>query len=337
MQSPNSATAELESVMEVASGFWRARALFSGVDLGLFTLLADGPASRAEIIEKLGLHERGADDFLDALTAVGMLRKENGAYLNSTAAGLYLDEKKSTYVGGFMKFMSYALYPAWGRLTDLLRTGGLQEGFDSFGEFYQNPDRVRGFMAAMDSASAVVTQELVDRFDWGGYSSFVDLGGARGNLAAHVVKAHPHLRGGVLDVPPLKAFFEEHVARHGVGDKVTFHAADFLTDPIPEADVLIYGHVLHDWDTDSRKTLVRRAFDALKPGGALVIYDELIDDDRSGPAHSLLMSLNMKLVRSGAAEYTAAECREWLTEAGFTDITVDSLTATERLVTAHKR
>ncbi|MET9341835.1 methyltransferase [Nonomuraea sp. NPDC003804] len=337
MESANPAGADLESVMGIATGFWRARTLFSAVELRLFTLLAEGPATRAEIEGRCGLHPRSSADFLDALVALGLLVCDGESYANSPSAERYLDETKPSYVGGFLTFMGYALYPAWGRLTELLRTGELQEGFDSFGKFYQDRDRVRGFMAAMDSASAAVTAELIDCFDWSSHESFVDLGGARGNLTAHLVKAHPHLRGICLDMPPLKGLFEEHVAQFGVGDRAQFHAADFLTDPLPEADVMIFGHVLHDWDEESRAVLVKRAFEAIRPGGALLIYDELIDDDRSGPVRSLLMSLNMKLVRSGAAEYTAAECRAWLLDAGFTDITVKSLTATERLVTACKK
>lgn len=126
------------------------------------------------------------------------------------------------------------------------------------------------------------------------------------------------------------------MANLGTTGHVVFHGGDFRSDPLPETDVMILGHVLHDWDAPARQLLVKRAHEALRPGGTLLIYDELLDDDRAGPARSLLMSLNMKLVRSGASEYTAAECRGWLTEAGFTRIDVQELTATERLVVGRK-
>ncbi|MDX3117006.1 MULTISPECIES: methyltransferase [Streptomyces] len=331
------ADAELQSVMDIASGFWRARALFSAVELGLFTHLAEGPATQEEIERSLGLHPSAAADFLDALVSLGLLDREDGRYANSAAAARYLDRTKDAYVGGFFTFMSYALYPAWGRLTGLLRSGSRQEGQDDFGDWYKDLDQVRGFMDAMDSVSAPVTEELARRFDWSAYSTFADLGGARGNLTGHLVRAHPHLRGTTFDVPAIKPLFEEHAARLGVADKVAFQGGDFRTDPLPEADVLIFGHVLHDWDDATRALLVGRAHDAVRPGGALLIYEELLDDDRRGPARSLLMSLNMRLVRSGGSEYTAAESRVWLEAAGFTDITVEELTATERLIVARKK
>ncbi|GAA3082025.1 methyltransferase [Streptomyces olivoverticillatus] len=331
------ADAQLQSVMNIASGFWRARALFSAMDIGLFTHLAKGPATQQELEKALSLHPSAAADFLDALVALDLLHREDGRYANTAAADRYLDQGKDSYVGGFFTFMSYALYPAWGRLTALLRGGSRQEGLDDFGDWYKDLDQVRGFMDAMDSVSAPVTEELVRHFDWSAYRTVADLGGARGNLVGHLVKAHPHLRGTTFDVPAIKPLFEEHVAKLGVADRAAFMGGDFRTDPLPEADVVIFGHVLHDWDTDTRKLLVKRAYDAVRPGGALLIYEELLDDDRHGPARSLLMSLNMRLVRSGGSEYTAAECRVWLEAAGFTGMSVEDLTATERLIVARKK
>jgi SAM-dependent methyltransferase len=212
----------------------------------------------------------------------------------------------------------------------------LVEGQDSFSDWYRDLDQVRGFMEAMDSACAPVTAALAESFDWSGVTTVADLGGARGNLVAQLARRHRHLTGVCFDLPAVQPLFDEHVTALGTADRVTFQGDDFRTDPLPEADVLIFGHILHDWDEETRARLVRRAFDAVRPGGALLIYDELLDDDRRGPARSLLMSLNMKLVRTGGSEYTAEQCRTWLHEAGFTEVTVRPLTATERLVVARK-
>jgi predicted ester cyclase len=329
--------AQLQWVMDLATGFWQARALISGVELGLFTLLAKEPANAETVRAALDLDIAGTGDFLDALVALGALRRDNdGRYRNSPASQRHLDERSDVYIGGFLKFMGYSLYPAWGRLTDLLRTGTRQEGQDSFGDWYNDLDQVRGFMEAMDSICSPVIAALDEAFDWASVRSVADLGGARGNLVARLVRRHPHLTGVCLDLPAVQPLFEEHMAALGTGDRVTFQGGDFRTAPLPEADVLIFGHILHDWDEETRALLVRRAFDAVREGGALLIYDELLDDDRCGPARSLLMSLNMKLVRTGGSEYTAEQGRSWLLNAGFTDVTVQSLTATERLLVARK-
>lgn len=333
----SSADNELQSVMEVASGFWRARTLFSAVELGLFTLLKKQPLTEAGVRAELKLSAQASGDFLDALVSLGLLVREGETYRNSPSAQHYLDRDSDTYVGGFLLFMGYSLYPAWSRLTELLKSGSRQEGVDSFGEWYKDADQVRGFMDAMDSVSAPVTAELIQRPEWKEYASFVDLGGARGNLAACLVRRHPHLDGHVVDLPALEPFFDERMTKLNVAGKVEFHGGDFRSDPLPTVDVAIFGHVLHDWDEASRVLLIKRAYEAIKPGGMLLIYEELLDDDRRGPARTLLMSLNMKLVRDGGAEYTAAQCREWLTDAGFTDVSVEQLTATERLVKAYRK
>ncbi|WP_232837146.1 methyltransferase [Lentzea terrae] len=329
--------AQLQSVLDLATGFWRARALISGVELGLFTLLGKEPADLATVRATLGLDATGTADFLDALVALGVLQRgDDGRYRNSPAAHRHLDENSDAYVGGFLKFMGYSLYPAWSRLTGLLRTGARQEGQDSFSDWYRDLDQVRGFMEAMDSVCAPVTAALGEAFDWSAVSTVADLGGARGNLVARLVRRHPHLTGECFDLPAVQPLFDEHMSALGTADRVTFRGGDFRTDALPEADVLIFGHILHDWDEETRALLVRRAFDAVRPGGALLIYDELLDDDRRGPARSLLMSLNMKLVRTGGSEYTAEQCRTWLLDAGFSDVSVRSLTATERLVVARR-
>jgi len=336
MESTDSPEVGLQQLLDIATGFWRSQVLFSAVECGVFGALVDGPATLAELQERTGLHERAARDLLDSLGALGLLLREGDRYRNAPVTERHLDRKQPGYVGGFLMFMSKSLYPAWGRLPELLRTGHLQEGDDSFGAFYRDPDRVRGCMSAMDSAAAAITAELVKWPDWQRYQSFVDLGGARGNLAGRIALAHPHLKGGCFDLPPLEPFFTEHMTSLDTADRVVFHGGDFRSDPLPEADVLLFGHVLHDWDEDARRALVARAHAALRPGGSLLVYDELIDDDRGGPARSLLMSLNMQLVRSGASEYSAAEAREWLAEAGFTEVGVQELTATERLIVARK-
>ncbi|EME57633.1 methyltransferase [Amycolatopsis decaplanina] len=337
MQASNPIDQDVASVLDVAAGFWRSQVLFTGVKLGLFTLLAQEPSTREEIVRRLNLDLAVTGDLLDALVAIGLLHRADGRYRNSAVVAACLDESKPTYVGGFLKFMSRALYPQWSSLTDLARTGEVQKNSDAFRDLYADAARIREFMSAMDCASMPVVLELTKRFPWADHHTFVDLGGARGNLAGHLVKAHDHLTGVCLDLPVLEPVFREHMHALSTGDRVTFRGADFLVDPLPEADVLIFGHVLHDWNEKTRVALLRRAFDAVKSGGAVVIYDEMIDDDRSGPAHNLLMSLNMRIVRAGAAEYTAAECRSWLSEAGFTDFSIEDLTATERLVVARKR
>ncbi|GGZ68138.1 methyltransferase [Streptomyces bluensis] len=323
------------ALLELGQSYWASKTLLSAVELGLFSLLAEKPAPEPEIRERLSLHPRATRDFLDALVGLGALEREGDVYRNSPAADLYLDQAKLPYRGGFLKMLNWQ-FNLWAQLTDLLRTGAPQtKGPTRFDDFYSKPEAVRGFMIAMDGANALVGPALAKEFDWSGRASFIDVGGARGNLAAAIVKEHPHLRGGSFDLPPVEPFFAEHVARLGLADRLDFHAGDFFTGPMPSADVLIFGHVLHDWNDEQRLTLLRKAYDALPAGGAVLIYDALIDDERRDPKN-LLLSLNMQLVTAGGSEYTGADCRGWLAQAGFERTETLPLTDADSLIVGHK-
>jgi 8-O-methyltransferase len=330
-------------INRIILSFCRSRLLISAVEVNLFTKLAEtGPQTEVTLRDDLDLHPRYARDFLDALVSLGLLDKADERYANGALADKFLDRNKPTFVGGFLELAANVQWTAWTRFTRALRTGEVQvnsptdNGNELFRTFVeQDPDRVRRFMSAMDSHSTRVGKELAERVDWSGYTTFADLGGARGNLAANIVLGQPHLRGICFDRPPSKSFFDEHVAALGVADKVTFQAGDFFADDLPQVDVLVYGHVLHDWDTETRRTLIRRAYRALKPGGSLIIYDRMIDDALSDP-DVLIFSLTVMLTSAGGSEYRVRECDQWLREAGFSDITITPILENHTFVLARK-
>jgi SAM-dependent methyltransferase len=329
-----------QRVLEMGTAYQSSKVVLSAVELGLFTELGRGPATADQLRDRLGLHERGARDFLDVLVALGLLQREADLYSNCPDTGLFLDRAKPTYLGGILEMSNDRLYPFWGRLTDALRTGlpqnEVRDGEDFFGGLYQDAGRLRHFLAAMDASAGFMGAALARLVPWEHYRDFVDVGGARGGVAAQVVKAHPHLSGGCFDLPPVEPVFDEHMERLGTGDRVTFYGGDFFTDSLPETDVIIFGHVLHDWDADQKRELVRKAYDALRPGGAVLVYDAMIDDDRRDNVFGLLMSLNMLIETPGGFEYTARQCESWLRDAGFVDTSQGPLAGPDTLVIGHK-
>ncbi|MEU7025031.1 methyltransferase [Streptomyces sp. NPDC046203] len=316
-----------------------AKVLHSAVTLGVFGALADGPADAARTAERTGLHHRMAADFLDALTGLGLLERTGGRYRNSALAHAYLVPGSPSYLGGFVELTNETLYDTWGRLTEALRSGAPQHldpdkgGF--VGDEHRDPGKMKRFLAGLDAYSDRMGAELARRVDWSGHGSFTDLGGARGNLAAVLVQAHPHLRATCFDLERTRPLFTEHVGRLGLGDRIAFAGGDFFTDDLPEADVVVLGHILHGFDTDRRRALLRRVYEAVRPGGAVLVYDRMIDDDRSDPER-LLSSLHMRLVSPDGSEYRVADCRTWLRDAGFTDARAEPLLGTHTLVTAVK-
>ena len=325
-----------EHIMQLGLGFWASRTLLSAVELGVFSALADAPADLPTLQKKLGLHQRSARDFLDALVALRVLERENGVYRNATDADLFLDRAKPSYIGGVLEMAGARLYGFWGSLTEALRTGEHQNegkhGGDLFDALYDEPERLRGFLAAMSGISAGAANAIATKFGWKDHKTFMDLGAAQGMVPVTLARAHPHLRGIGFDLPPVQPVFEEFVAREGVSDRVRFQAGNFFEDTLPKADVIVMGHILHDWDLAQKKLILRRAFDALPKGGAVIVYDAIIDDDRRENAFGLLMSLNMLIETSGGFDYTGADCMAWMREVGFSETHVEPLVGPDSMV-----
>jgi hypothetical protein len=316
--------------MQVGFGFWASKTLLSAVELGLFSTLAEAPADLPTLQKKLSLHQRSARDFLDALVALKLLERENGVYRNAADTDLFLDRAKPSYIGGVLEMANARLYGFWGSLTEAVRTGELQNeakgGGDSpFAALYADPDRLRGFLSAMSGISAGAAHAIAGKFPWRNYKTFMDLGSAQGMVPATLACAHTHLAGIGFDLPQVRPVFEEFIARRGVKDRVQFRGGDFFADPLPKVDVIIMGHILHDWDLAQKKMLLGKAFDALPKGGAVVVYDAIIDDDRRENAFGLMMSLNMLIESPGGFDYTGEDCQAWMREVGFSKTRVEPL------------
>lgn len=328
------------NIFNLGIGFWASKTLLSAVELGLFTELAKGPADLTTLSSRLGLHDRSARDFLDALVALKMLDREDGRYSNTAETALFLDRAKPGYVGGFLEMANARLYEHWGSLTEALKTGRNQNEAKGSGEvfaaLYADPERLRLFLAAMSGASLGAAQAIAAKFPWANYKTFADVGAAQGMVPVTIARAHNHLSGAGYDLPEVKPIFEEFIAQQGVADQVKFLSGNFFTDPLPSADVLIMGHILHDWDLAQKRMLLVKAHAALPKGGALIVYEAIIDDERRENVFGLLLSLNMLIETPGGFDFTGADCQGWMREAGFSQTRVEPLAGADSMVIAIK-
>jgi hypothetical protein len=329
-----------DAIMQLGFACWGSKTFLSAVELGLFTELAKGPLPLEDIRARLHLHERSARDFLDALIALGMLTRERGVYANTPATDLYLDRAKPTYMGGMLEMMSARLYRFWSDLTEGLKTGEPQNeakhGGDLFDTLYSDPRRLEQFLSAMTGLSLGIAHAIADKFPWSRYKSFVDIGVAQGGLPVVLAQTHKHLTGVGADLPVVGPIFEKYVASHGLQDRLKFARLDFFREPLPRADVIIMGHILHDWDLPTKKMLIGKAYDALPSGGSLIVFEAIIDDERQSNAFGLLMSLNMLIETRGGFDYTGADCAGWMRAAGFRETRVEHLCGPDSMVVGVK-
>jgi len=327
-----------QGILELGLSFWASKAFLSSVELGIYTSLAAGPKSRAELATEFGLHPRSAVDFLDVLVALSLLDREGDVYSNTVLADTFLDRNKPSYVGGMLEMANARLFGFWNNLTEALKTGEPQNeskggGPDPFAAMYADPENLRRFLKAMTGISTASGTAMAEAFPWKDYTSVIDIGCAEGAVPVALAKAHPHLTASGYDLPPVGPVFTEFVAEHGLSDRVTFQPGNFLEDAaLPSADVLVMGHILHDWPFETKFELLQKAYEALPDGGALIVYEALIDDDRRTNVFGLLMSLNMLIETPGGFDFTGADCQGWMSIVGFSETRVQHLLGPDYMV-----
>lgn len=326
-----------DQILQVGLGFWASKTLLSAVEMGLFTELAKHPEDLATLQGRLGLHPRAARDFFDTLVALHFLERRDGKYYNTPSTDFFLDKRKPSYIGGILEMANHRLYPFWNHLTAALRTGLPQNetkdgGHSPFVDIYADPARLKEFLKAMTGVSHGANRAIAQKFPWKNYRTAVDVGTAQGDLITQVALANPHIEGTGFDLPEVAPIFEDYVEANGLAGRVKFSPGSFFDHPLPKADVVMMGHILHDWDLDVKRMLVRKAWEALPEGGAYIVYESIIDDDRSQNAFGLMMSLNMLIETPGGFDYTGADCAGWMKEAGFKETRVEHLVGPDSMV-----
>lgn len=338
-------TADPGPILQTAFAFWSSKVLLTAVELNVFSILADRRLTGAELGAAAGIHPRGIADFFDALVAMKFLERDGdgpaGRYFNTPAGSLYLDRKSPRYVGGILEMLNARLFKFWHDLPEALRTGCPQNEVKHgqkgiFEELYAELPKLEQFMGAMTGLSRINFEALAEKFDFSPYRTLCDVGGATGLLSIEVARRHPHLKCVSFDLPPVEPIAQRHIAAAGLADRVSTAGGDFFRDPLPRADVLTMGMILHDWNLEKKRHLIRAAYDALPPGGAFIVVEALIDDARRENVFGLLMSLNMLIEFGDAFDYSGADFRGWCTEAGFTRFEVIHLAGASSAAVAYK-
>jgi hypothetical protein len=326
MPEPERPSIDPSAILQTAFAFWSSKVLLTAVEMDLFTRLGSVRMTGEELGADLGLHPRGVRDFLDSLVAMRFLDREGegtGArYANTPAGALYLDRKSPRYIGGILEMLNARLFRFWHDLPEALRTGKPQNEIKHsqkpmFEELYSDLPRLEQFMGAMTGLSRLNFEAFAERFDFSPFRTHCDVGGATGLLAMEVAKRHRHIRGISFDLPAVEPVARKIIAAAGLSDRIATAAGDFFVDPLPKADLITMGMILHDWNLEKKMHLIRAAYDALPEGGALVAIEALIDDARRENLFGLLMSLNMLIEFGDAFDYSGADFRQWCGEVGF--------------------
>ena len=332
-------------ILQTAFGFWSSKVLLSAVEMGVFTVLKQRKLTGAQLAREIGLHPRAISDFFDALVAMKFLERENdgpaACYFNTPLTTLYLDRNSPCYIGGILEMLNARLFKFWNDLPEALRTGKPQNEIKHgdkgmFEELYADPARLEQFLGGMTGLSRLNFEAFSEKFDFSRFKTLCDVGGATGLLSIEVAKRHPHMRCVSFDLATVEPIAARSIAASGRSDRVMTASGDFFTDPLPKADVITMGMILHDWNLERKKQLIRAAYEALPAGGAFVAIEALIDDARRENLFGLLMSLNMLIEFGDAFDYSGADFQSWCREAGFQRFEVIHLFGPSSAAVAYK-
>jgi O-methyltransferase domain/Dimerisation domain len=325
----NSGQPSPEMIMKIGTGFWASKVLLSAVKFELFTMLAQkGKMSMAEIKTATGFKstDRHVFDFLDALTCFGFLNREGlletATYSNGQDTDIFLDKNKPSYIGGILEMANNRLYGFWGNLEEGLMTGLAQNEIKQgeehpFAELYKTPEKLHEFINAMSGIQTGNFMMFAQKFDFSKYKTLVDVGGSGAILSIMVAKHQPGMTCVSFDLPPVAPVAQDNINKFGMSERVTTAAGDFFADPLPKADVVVMGNILHDWDEERKIALMKAAYDALPEGGAFVAIEGIIDDNRNQNVFGMLMSLNMLIETGRGFDYTFADYNKLAKIAGF--------------------
>ncbi|ADO72399.1 methyltransferase [Stigmatella aurantiaca] len=332
-------------IMQIGTGYWASKTLLTAVELGVFTQLGQGSLTGPELGKRMELHPRTIYDFFDSLVALGLLEREGdgptGRYRNTPETKALLDRNSPDYMGGILEMFNSRLYRFWGDLSEALRTGEAQSeikhtGKSMYTELFSDPERLEQFTRAMSGISRRNFVAFAEKFDLSRYRTLCDVGGSSAELSISVAQRHPHLACVSFDLPVLKPIAQRAIDRAGLTGRITPVGGDFLHEPLPKADVITMGMILHNWSLEKRKHLIRLAYEALPEDGAFVAIEHFIDDARRQNAFGLLMSLTMLIEFGDASDFTGADFRGWCSEAGFRRFETIALTDPGAAVVAYK-
>ncbi|MBG6233820.1 hypothetical protein IWX76_000375 [Pedobacter sp. CAN_A7] len=336
------------SIMQMGTGFWASKILLAAVKFQLFTFLAERKSmSAGQIKDTLHLKctDRNVFDFLDSLTAFKFLHREglleHALYSNSPDTDTFLDKHKPSYIGGLLEMLNNRLYLHWANLEEGLLTGMPQNeakngNGDLFGAIYKDPQKLREFINAMSGIQRGNFIAFAQNFDFSQYKTLTDAGGAGSLLSLSVARFQPHMSCTSFDLPVVEPIAMENIQQANLGDQVKTASGDFFSDPIPPADVVVMGNILHDWDEDKKLILMRKAYDAIPDGGAFVAIENIIDEERKRNVFGLMMSLNMLIETGKGFDYTFADFNKWAKSIGFRSTSIVSLLGPSSAAIAYK-
>jgi len=277
-------------VLQLIEDFRRSKAMFSAVSLAVFDILESSPSTAAELARRLSVQPDPLERLLDACVGLKLLRRAGTVYENEPVARAYLCRTSPGSLAGYILYSNAVLFRLWTHLEDAIREGtprwSQTFGTDGsiFDHFFRTPEAKETFLQGMHGLGVLSSPAVVAAFPLTGFRQMVDLGGGTGHLAIAACEKYPALRAIVFDLPQVIETASKHAAQSNAAARLSVLGGNFFHDELPEADLFAMGRILHDWPEEKIKTLLAKIYSRLPTGGAILLAEKLLLDDKAGPA-----------------------------------------------------
>jgi SAM-dependent methyltransferase len=318
-----------EPILQLATGFMAAKHLFAANELGVFEALADAPATLDALAARTGLTRRAARISVDAMVALGLLRRDGERYRNGPVADRYLTGRHPGDLRPLLRLWDRISYPAWESLTTALATEPARGWFDLDEE--QQAIASAGIEAILTGPA----NALAEVVDFATRQRLLDVGGGTGSWSIAALRRHPHLRGTVVELPAVAELARARIAEAGLTDRLDVVAADAFADDLPGGhDAILVANLVHYWSPADNTTLLRRIRSAAPTGARLLLADFWTDPTHTQPVQAALMAGEFAVHLRDGDVYSVDEVREWLPSAGWRFVEHVPLAGPQSLIVA---
>ena len=313
-----------DRIIKTANAFFESCVLFAASDLGLFGKVAElGKADAETLASVMALDKRGTRLILDACVALDLLEKEEELYRNTPESMAFLVPGSPGDLSSAIRY-NRDIYPLWGRLRELPKTGKPVEKPEI--HLGQDPQRTRTFVLAMHYRALGMGRAVIPCLDFSKKKRILDIGGGPGTYSVLIAQVYPGMECTVIDLPEIVKIADELIEKQGMSGRVKTLPGDYHTTPFPGGnDAVNFFGVLHQESPESIRKLLRKAHACLNPGGTLNIMDIMTDHTHTKPTFSALFALTMALTMNSGWVFSNSELKGWVEEAGFTALSLTAL------------
>ncbi|NMB83470.1 MAG: acetylserotonin O-methyltransferase [Ignavibacteria bacterium] len=302
-----------DSIRNIANSFQQSRIILTAIELEIFTVLDKHLMQSEDVAQKINCDPRAVNRLMNALVALGFLRKVHGKFYNTETSAKYLIKGKPEYMGNLDHTNN--LWDSWSTLTEAVRHG------KSVLDRPRKNDNREDFIAAMHYRAQREAKIISLMLDLNNVNKMLDIGGGSGAFTYEFMSVNPNMKGVIFDLPNIIPITKKYADQYQLGNRLNFIEGDYLVDQFGNGyDLILLSAIVHINSYEQNKELIKKCSDSLNAGGQIIIRDFIMNDDRTEPANAAMFSLNMLVGTEYGDTYTESEMKEWFINSGINQV-----------------